>query len=143
MVNVDMTQPDRKLVPGIDLWEIKEAADEKSSKGDGMLSLKLFRVSNPSDHIYDNIMLAGAGWPVGKKKLGALLPPNYKGNLDPLGLIGVRLWVSTGVEAYKGQDRLRVLIADLKFAGLQPAADVPPGCALPAEAEAGADASPF
>lgn len=139
MVHIDTTQPDRVLVPGVDLWEIKEAREDKSTKGDPMLSLKLFRVSNPADHIYDTIMLAGAGWPVGKKKLGALVPAGFNGDLDPLDLIGRRLWASTGIETYQGRDRLRVLIGDLKFAGLQPAEMVPPGCALPD----GGDPVPF
>lgn len=143
MTHVDMTQPDRTLTPGTDLWEIKEAKDETSSKGDAMINLKLFRVSNPSDHLYDIVMLAGAGWPVGKKKLGALIPPGFNGNLDLLTLIGRRLWVSTGVETYNGRDRLKVLIADLRHAGFQVAADVPPGRALPVDPVPGTDEVPF
>lgn len=141
MVHIDTTQPDRTLVPGTDLWAIKSCEEGKSSKGDAMLTLKLARVSNPGDHIYDTIMLAGAGWPVGKRKLGALLPAGFKGEFDVLELIGRRLWLSTGIESYQGRDRLRVLIADLKFAGMQPEGMVPPGCALPAEPEA--ESTPF
>jgi len=133
MVNIDMTQPDRALVPGIDLWEIMKSEDEKSSKGDAMLSLKLFRVSNKADHIFDSVMLAGNGWSIGKKKLGALLPADFKGNLDPLNLVGVRLWVSTTIDSYNGKERLKVNISELKHGGFQKAADVPPGCALPEE----------
>lgn len=133
MVHIDMTQPDRVLVPGVDLWEIKEAVDEKSAKGDPMIQIKLFRVSNPSDHLYDVIMLAGPGWPIGKKKLGALVEANFNGKLDLLDLLHRRLWVATEVQEYKGQPRLRVQIAStlLKHAGLQRAEDVPAGCALP------------
>lgn len=141
MVHIDTTRPDRVLVPGIDLWEIKEAGSDKSSKGDAMLKLKLFRVSDPSDHIYDNVMLAGAGWPVGKKKLGALLPVGFNADVDPLLFIGRRLWVATGVEQYKGRDQLKVLIAELRCGGMQPAGEVPPGKALPVEPEA--DPTPF
>ena len=133
MVHIDTTQPDRILTPGIDLWQIIDADEGKSGKGDAMLSIKLSRVSSPTDHLYDTIMLAGAGWGIGKKKLGALVDPGFKGDLDPLDLRGIRLWVSTGVETYNGRDRLKVLIGDLKCAGIQPASMVPPGCALPEE----------
>ncbi len=133
MVHIDTTKPDRVLNPGTDLWEVIEAKEGKSSKGDAMLKLKLARVSDPQDHLFENIMLAGAGWGIGKKKLGALVPAGFKGDLDPLDLIGRRLWVSTGVETFEGQDRLRVMINDLKYAGLQPAEMVPEGCSLPAD----------
>lgn len=142
MTHVDMTQPDRVLVPGVDLWEIKEAKEEKSGKGDPMIVLKFSRVSNPSDHLYDRLMLAGNGWPIGKKKLGALLPADFKGSIDMLNLVGVRLWVSTGVEIYKEREQLRVM-SDLKHAGFQKAADVPPGCKLPEPASDADDSRPF
>ncbi len=142
MVHIDLNKPDRELKPGVDLWEIMKASVEKSRNGDDMIKLKMFRVRSPEDHLYDNIMLAGGGWGIGKKKLGALLKEGFNAELDPLDLIGKNIWVSLGIEAYKGKDRLKVLIDELKFAGFQPEDQVPAGCKAP-EPTPSADEVPF
>lgn len=142
MTNVDMTKKaSRPLTPGIDLWEIMEAKDGKSkSKNESLLNLKFFRVAKRNDHIYDSVMLEGDGWPMGQKKLGALLPPDFNGDLDPLSLVGKRLWLATSVQTYNGNDSLKVNPkGGLKFAGYQPAADVPAGCTTPVEEPLGDD----
>lgn len=143
MVHVDMTQPDRELTPGVDLWEIIQCSSKVSRKGDQMLALKLARVSDPGDHIYDNIMLAGTGWGIGKKKLGALVPKDFKGDIDPLDFLGVRLWVETVVSEYEGKERLQVNIGGLKHGGYQRAEDVPEGKELPEETAVDPDSIPF
>jgi hypothetical protein len=145
MVHIDMTQPDREMRPGVDLWEIVKCNPDRSSKGDPMLKIELARVSDPSDRVSDNIMLAGKGWGIGKAKLGALLDPGFNGDLDPLDFVERRLWVETGVEDYvskagKPGQALRVLIAGLKHAGYQRENDPPPGHSAPppvADAPAG------
>jgi len=134
MVQVDMSQPDRVLKPGIDLWEILKAEHGKSKGNDACINLKLFRVSDRNDHLFDTIMLAGNGWPIGKKKLKAMIPEDFKGDLDLLMLVGLRLWVATEVQTYNGKDSLRVQIAGLKFNGLQKVGDIPPGYVMPTEA---------
>lgn len=133
MVQIDMTQPDRELTPGVDLWEIMECKEDKSRSGDKMLRMKFFRVRAPSDHMYDNIMLAGGGWGIGKAKLSTLVASDFKGDLDPLDLVGKRVWISTGVETYQGKDRLKVMIDDLACKGYQPGEVAPDGCEAPAE----------
>ena len=96
-------------------------------------------------HTHDRlagVMLAGGGWGIGKRKLAALLEPGFSGELDPLDLVGKRLWVSTGIETYEGKDRLKVMIDELKHAGYQREDDVPPGCVAPDD-KAGYDEVPF
>lgn len=96
-----------------------------------MLALKLSRVSEPSDCMYDNIMLEGGGWPIGKQKLAAFLDPGFKGDLDPISLVGVRVWAETGINEHKGKQRLAVIIEGLKHGGYQRAEDPPPGKSVP------------
>lgn len=132
MVEVDMTQAGRDLNPGIDLWEIVTANEAKSQGGDKMIKLKFERVSEAKDKVFDNIMLEGGGWDIGKGKMAAFVPADFKGNIDLLTWVGKQLWVATGVEAWNGKDRLKVMIDELKFKGYQPAEDVPPGKELPA-----------
>lgn len=133
MVQIDMNEPDRDLNPGIDLWSVIASSEERASSGNKMIKLKLARVSHPNEHLFDNIMLSGGGWPIGKGKLQALLPADFKGDLDPLDFIGRRLWVATGVETYNGRDSLKVMIDQLKHKGYQREDDVPPGCVVPEE----------
>lgn len=135
MVHVNMGKSTgRELTPGIDLWEVMSMEAGKSQAGDAKLSAKFSRVANPSDHMYDTIMLAGGGWDIGKPKLVALgVPEDLDGDLDTLSLLGVRVWISTGIETYQGKDRMKVLIDDLSHKGYQPAAQVPPGCVMPEE----------
>lgn len=131
MVYIDTTRPGRELSPGIDLWAIRECVAKRSRKGDNMLAIKFERVSDSGDHLYENVMLEGAGWEIGKEKLAALLEPGFKGDLDPLALIGRRLWVSTTVREYEGKSSLSVNIDELRHKGLQREEDVPPGCTPP------------
>ena len=136
MVHIDMNKAGREMNPGIDLWEIQKVELKTSRKGDQMLGVQFFRVSNTDDVVFDNIMLGGAGWGLGKSKLAALVPAGFAGDLDPLDLHGKRLWLSTGVESYKNKEgktreRLSVQIDDLKCAGYQPEDDVPEGCEAP------------
>lgn len=136
MVNIDMTAPDPGLTPGVDLWEVIAAEEALSSGKDKMLKLKFCRVSSPGDKLDDNIMLAGKGWSIGKRKLAALLSPDFKGELDVLDLVHRRLWLSTGISQWtdsKGavRDQLKVMIDGLKHAGYQRAEDIPPGCTAP------------
>lgn len=141
MVNVDMNRPDRDLNPGVDLWEVMKSEATNSRAGDAMIRLKLFRVSDPAAHLFDNIMLAGGGWGIGKSKLVALgVSENFRGDLDPLDFVGRRVWVSTGVDSYEGKDRLKVMIDGLRYSGYQPADQVPPGCVAP---EPESDRVPF
>lgn len=126
-----MNEPIGDLKGGIDLWEVVKVEQKKSQKGDAMLTLDFARSRKQDDRARDNIMLAGDGKALGRQKLAAFLGENFKGEFDPLDLMGKRVWLSTGVEVYKGRDQLKVLIADLKHAGMQPEKDVPPGCTLP------------
>ncbi len=144
MVQIDMTRPDRDLTPGVDLWKIIKCEPVQSRAGDPMLKVKFARVSDPQEHIYDNIMLAGGGWGIGKQKLGALLEANFKGDLDPLDLVGKRLWLYTVVDTYKGKDNLKVGIEELRHAGYQRADDPPPGKDAPGpEVVLDEDSAPF
>ena len=131
MVHIDMNKPDRELTPAVDLWEIVECVATRSAKGDEMLSVKFARVENTSDHMYDNVMLEGNGWGIGKQKLAALVGPTFAGDLDPLSLVGQRYWVETAVREYQGKSSLSVNIEGLKPAGLQRADDPPPGKTAP------------
>lgn len=144
MIDIDMNRPDRDLSPGIDLWEVAKAEATTSAGQVPMLSVAFFRCSDPGQRMYDNVMLAGNGWGIGKSKLVALgVAADFKGKLDPLDFVGRRVWLSTGVDVYQGKARLKVLIADLKHSGYQPADMVPEGCTAPAVASDDADSLPF
>lgn len=129
MVHIDLTKPDREFTPGVDLWEIREATHTRGRNGSGdpRLNLKLVRVTNTSDHLYDVVMLDGKGWGIGKAKLQALLPAGFAGDLDPLSLVGRRLWVETMIGEYEGKSRLQVNIKGLKHSGFQAEEEVPAG----------------
>jgi len=127
MVHIDLNAPDPRLTPGVDLWEIRECNRKDSRGGTPMLALKLARVSDPTQHMYDNIMLAGGGWGIGKRKLGAFLPADFAGEFDPLDLIGTQVWVETEIQTYEGKDRLAVNVNGLKHGGYQRADDPPAG----------------
>lgn len=131
MVHVDMNQPGADLRPGIDLWVVREATSKESRRGDAMINLRLARVRGGTGTLYDNIMLEGNGWGIGKSKLGAFLPPDFSGDLDPLDFVGRRLWAETVVKTGERGDKLEVNIKGLKHGGYQPAEDVPPGESLP------------
>ena len=141
MVYIDTNKPDRELIPGVDLWEVIQCSHSRSQAGTDMLKLKFARVSNSSDHLFDNIMLDGGGWSIGKQKLAALVDPGFAGDIDPLDFVGRRLWLETGVQEYtkkdggKGQS-LKVLIEGLKHAGYQREDDPPPGKSVPAKTDA-------
>ena len=136
MVKIDMNKEDPGLEPGVDLWRIIACTSGQSRAGDGMLKLKLARVSNLSNHMYDNIMLGGNGWGIGKAKLGVLLESGFSGDVDPLDFVGTELWTETVAEEYeyngKSGKRLAVNINGLKHGGYQRREDVPPGKELPA-----------
>lgn len=132
MVKIDMTQPDQNLVPGVFLVFVKAATVKKSKSGDDMIGLELGGVERPATRLYDNIMLAGGGWPMGKQKLTALgLGEDFTGDFDVANLNGRRVWVATKIETYKGKDKLSIDIQQLKYAGMQPEDDVPGGCVAP------------
>jgi hypothetical protein len=144
MVYIDMTDDGSKdLVHGVNLWHVSNcyAAVAKSS-GESMLVVTL--ICGPSK-IDDNIMLTGRGWyGIGRKKLFALgVAPDAAGELDPMTLIGRKVWVATFVETSftdrrtnevkECQPRLRVDIKQLACAGYQIESDVPPGATVPQE----------
>ena len=125
MVHIDMTAPDRELNPGVHLWTVKKCEQTVSRGGDQMLKLELRR--DDGAKMFDNIMLQGGGWPIGKRKLAVFVGPDFKGDLDPLTIQGRRVWAETVVEAYNGRDNLKVNIEGLKHAGYQDVNDTPPG----------------
>lgn len=159
MADIDTDKPveqsdRRKLVPGIDLWQIVTAQETKSEKsGAAMFKIALNRVSSMRqkypDQVIDYIMLEGGGWGIGKEKLMAVLGGPFKGKLDALDLVNRRVWISTGTETYKTVDKktgemverekLKVLVTDPKqsngfaWCGIQHEKNVPAGCALPGE----------
>ena len=142
MVFIDLSKPDEALKPGIDLWSILGCEEAKSRGGDQMLKIKFSRDSDPSCHLYDIIMLEGAGWGIGKQKLAALLGKGFSGELDTIDLLQKRIWVNVVVDTYDSKDRLKVGIEELAFAGYQPESQVPPGKTAP-EPVAAVDSVPF
>lgn len=143
MVHIDMNKPDASLLAGVDLWQIMTCTATVSGSGDQMLKLKFQRVSDPKAHLYDNVMLEGRGWGIGRQKCGALLSPDFSGDLDPLDLVGAQLWVETKVEEYQGKKRLAVDIKGLKHGGFQRREDVPKGKELPADTGVSDEDVPF
>jgi len=135
VVHIDMNRPDDSLAPGVDLWQIVSCTAKPSRGGDNMLALKFERVDG-GGNLFDNVMLGGGGWGIGKQKLAALVEPGFTGDLDPISLVGKRLWIETVVDNFEGRDRLKVNIKGLKHGGYQRADDVPPGCTMPAVDEA-------
>ena len=157
MVYIDTDKPAdsyerRPMRPGIDLWDIVKCEQAHSQKsGAQMLKLELVRTSQANDksqdRIYEIVMLEGPGWAIGKEKLVAMLGGAFKGDFDPLELVGRRVWLNTVVETYKGVDKktgevvdrekLKVFVADPKSAadfawcGIQNEKNVPAGCSLP------------
>lgn len=149
MVRIDTDKPADQparapLTPGVDLWQVAKAEETTSAKsGAQMLKLEMHRVSTLTqkypDRVFDNVMLEGGGWGIGKEKLMALLGGPFKGDLDVLDLLNKRVWLSTGIETYDGKDRLKVLVSDPKasngfaWCGIQHEKNVPAGHALPGE----------
>lgn len=146
MPYIDMTKSGRDLKPGVDLWRVEQCVARPSRNGDQMFEMKLARASNDQDTILDWIMLEGGGWEIGKEKLRAYgIGPDFKGELDALSFVGKRVWAATAISPYtdkegKQRESLKVDINELKFNGLQPENDVPPGCSAPA---AEVDDTPF
>lgn len=132
MVRVDMTQPDRDMTPGVDLWEVKTGVSKTSTNNTPMLSLEFKRVVGQG-LLYDNVMLGGGGWGIGKAKLTALgIPKTFSGDLNVTMLVGKRVYIATVVGEYtdkKGQQRskLEVDINELEHAGYQSESKPPPG----------------
>lgn len=143
MVQIDMNKPDRDLTPGVALWVVKECSAGTSRKGDRMLKLKLARVEDETSHMYDNAMLEGGGWGIGKKKLGAFVPADFAGDFDPQSIVGERFWVCTTIRTYEGKDSLSVDHETLRHGGYQRADEVPPGCKLPEPGAGGVIDVPF
>ena len=135
MVYVDTTQPDRELRPGVDLWRVIACEEKTSRSGDAMLNLKLAREEDQGDHVYDVVMLEGKGRGIGIQKLRAFLPDGFKGELDPVSLIGARVWADMSIEEYQGKQSLKVDIGGLKHAGYQRADDPPDGRDAPPKDE--------
>lgn len=144
----EVNMEDSGYVEGINLWRVVECKHETSKNtGSPMLVIKL---RTGQSEITDRAMLAGGGWKMGRKKLVALgVPENHKGGIDPLSFVGKMLWVATVVKPNtyidkngesKTVDRLEVDINQLKYAGLQPANDPPPGFTAP---PADVDDTPF
>lgn len=130
---VDMTRPDADLTAGIDLWQVRDAKEKTSQKGAPMLALQFVRCSGGAT-LYDNILLDGGGWPIGKRKLTALgLSPTHRGDIEPAAFLEKRVWLATMLKTYNGRDSLVVDIGQLKFAGYQPEGDPPPGRTVPVQ----------
>lgn len=146
MAHVDMTNDGSKdMLTGVNLWEVFGAIEKKSSKGDDMFVVTFICGSTK---MQDNIMLSGPAWPrMGRPKLFALgVRPDHTGNLDPLDLIGRKVWLATVVEQKpytdpktgelrEGQPRLVVDIKQLSHAGYQFEGNPPAGATLPDPAD--------
>ena len=128
MAHIDMTRPDREFKPGIDIWVVKTADEKQSSNGNNMFSIRFVRESDPSDSLFDNIMLESRGWPIGKRRLQALgVAPDHSGELHANALVGKRVFLATHVTNYRGEDRLQVDRDGLTHAGYQPISNPPDG----------------
>jgi hypothetical protein len=128
MAHVDMSRPDRVLNPGVDLWEVYDAKEKRSSSQTLMFAMQYQRVGDRSDFLWDNIMLEGRGWGIGKKRLAALgIAPDHKGEIPAAQLMERRVYVATHVTSYNGSDRLSVNADALTHAGYQPESDPPSG----------------
>lgn len=146
-MTIEVNMEDSGYVEGINLWRLVECKpDTAKTSGSPMLVLKL---RAGSSEITDRVMLAGGGWKLGRRKLMALgVAENHKGAIDPLSFLNKLLWVATIVKPNtyikdgetKTVDRLEVDINQLKYAGLQPANDPPPGFTAP---PADVDETPF
>lgn len=139
MVYIDSEAPDPSMEPGIDLWKVIQCEHATAQKsGAPMFKIKLARCSNSEQHMYDIIMLGGPGRKYGIGKLRAILATaSIQGDIDPLDLVGKRVWVATKIEVYtnkQGQDaeKLAVNSAVLRCGGYQPEQEVPDGYSLPA-----------
>jgi hypothetical protein len=141
MVHIDMTDDgSRDLVSGVNLWQVASAYSKVSQSGDDMLVVKLLY---GACSVEDTIMLTGRGWyGIGRKKLFALgIAPDMVGELDPMTLVGRKVWVATEVqtsfvdkrtgETRECQPRLIVDIKKLQSAGYQAESIVPEGATIP------------
>jgi hypothetical protein len=135
MVRINMQdEGGSALIQGINLWTVRSAKIELSkSSGDPMLKLELFY---NDAKLYDMAMLAGRGWPIGRRKLLALgMPADFQGELDPLDFVGKRVWIATVLENYTNGDksgtRMKVDIQQLSYSGYQPESMRPAGAVHP------------
>lgn len=138
IIEVDLTAPNPSLEPGVDLWQVDEAKSDKSKRtGDPMIVLKLSRVRRSTDKVTDRIMLAGGGYDMGQQKLGAFVPPGFKGKLNLVDLRNARVYANTEVTSFEGRSKLEVKPRDgLPHAGYAPFIEggpVPPGYVAPDE----------
>lgn len=138
---------DSGYVEGINLWRVAECQETLSKNSTPMLEIKL---RTGSSEIVDRAMLAGGGWKFGRLKLKALgVPEDFVGDFPVDSMRGKLLWVATVVKPNTyidkngetvTKDRLEVDVNQLKYAGLQPANDPPPGFTAP---PADVDETPF
>lgn len=110
-IEIPWSAPDGKLTPGRYKYKIREAK-EKFSKGNApMIALTLDAVGFGKKLCYDNIMLGGDGWGIGKAKLQGLgIGENMK-QLDALSLIGSGGYVAVKSKEYNGKTSLEVDIS--------------------------------
>lgn len=147
MVTVDMTH-DPRPKPGIHLATVKHAQLKLSRNGENMIAIELV------DHrgVYlcmDHIMLEGGGWGIGRDKLTGLgIPDDFSGDLDPLNLRGIKVWIALAERSYtdrqsgEKKSALGVDREQLKLSGYQKEKDVPEGCEVPKD-EAPEEETPF
>ena len=136
-MHLDMTRPDREMPTGTNLWRLVNVQTKTSGKGHAMLAVKFEPADGSAAHLYDNIMLQGGGWAIGKPKLVALgVPADFQGDLDPQKLVGRRVWIDTFVQNHNGRDGLKVNIQELSHAGYQPEDTPPKGVTVPEKAAA-------
>lgn len=127
----------RELTPGTDLWFVTAAKSGFTANKDPKIDLMLKRISDPRDWLFETLSLGGPGAGIAAKKLRAMgYADDFDGEVDPLDLIGKEVWAATGVQEYQGKKSLRVMIGELKYAGMQPRDDVPAGCSLPPDDDA-------
>lgn len=134
-MELNMNRPDREMRTGIDLWEVLEAKAGSYKNNAIGIEVNFGRYSDIRSTMRDNIMMSGDGWPIGKKKLTALgVPSDFSGDFDPGTLVGKRVWIHTNTREYNGRTYLQPDIKELRFAGYQPEAEIPPGHEHPAKA---------
>ena len=131
MVELDMNKAAEDLPEeGVYLLEVKDAQTKTARSGSAMISVQ-YKMRDRDVTVWDNIMLEGGGWKIGKPKLAALgVPSDFKGNLNPLDLVGKRVWAALKRDTYDGRDRMSVDINKLKYCGLQPESMMPEGASM-------------
>lgn len=108
-MHVDMNAPVEGDVPeGTYLAEVKSAKEKTANSGNAMIAIE-FRGVEETFSVYDNIMLMGKGWGLGRAKLVGLgVGSDFSGDLDLADLIGRRVYLHLAEEEYQGRKRLKV-----------------------------------